>query len=69
MGAIHKVDRNVLGPDSAAPTRSNSIVQLPANSDIESKRSKRLQVKERQSYVENLDIILWGLKDGFELCK
>lgn len=66
VGAALKVDRSVVGPDSATLSR---IILLPADTDMESKRSKRQHVNERQSYAENLGIILWGLRDGFELCE
>lgn len=44
MGAIHKVDSNVLGPDSAT---LSEVILLPVNTDMDSKRSKRLHVNER----------------------
>lgn len=41
MGAVHKVDSNVLGPDSATLSRNASLAY-----DLESKSSKRLHLNE-----------------------
>lgn len=64
MAAAHKADRNVTGPDSATLSR---IILLPANTGMESKRSKRQHMDERRSYAENRGVVFWGIKDGFEL--
>lgn len=65
MGAIHEVDSYVLEPDSATLSRSIACEYWHWKQD----KWETTCEWERQSYIEDMDIILWYLKGVFNLCK